>query len=160
MDARRVTSRLLLAVLLLGLAMAWYTAPLFAEESAREDAVAAEADRKSESGGEIIVYYFHGTRRCKTCKTIEAYAKEAIEDRYSEDVKAGRLEWKVVNMEEPGNEHFAEDFSLVSSSVVIVELEDSRVARHQVLQEVWTLVRDKPRFMEYVQRSVGEFLQS
>ena len=25
---------------------------------------------------QIVVYYFHGARRCKTCLTIEAYAEE------------------------------------------------------------------------------------
>ena len=137
-----------------------FGAPLFGGVSARYDAVAAGAEEKDESGAEIIVYYFHGTTRCKTCRTIEAYAQEAIEGGYRADLESGRLAWKVVNMEAEGNEHFAEDFGLVSSSVVVVELKGDQVARHQVLQEVWTLVRDKPRFIEYVQRSIGDYLKS
>ena len=92
--------------------------------------------------------------------SIEAYAKEAMEGKYSEQLKAGQLEWNVVNTDEPENEHFVEDFGLVSSSLVVVEVDDDRVVRHQVLQDAWTLVRDKPRFIEYVQRSVGEYLKS
>ena len=59
----------------------------------------------------------------------------------------------------PGNEHFVEDFSLVSSSLVAVEVEGDKVTRYQVLQDAWTLVRDKPRFIVYVQRAVGEYLK-
>ena len=52
-----------------------------------------------------------------------------------------------------------EDFGLVSSSLVLVEVDNGEVVRHQVLQDVWTLIRDKPRFIEYVQGSVAEFLE-
>ena len=139
---------------------AWYTAPLCANEPARADASATAADSKSDARDGIIVYYFHGTRRCNTCRTIEAYAKAAVEGKYGEQLKSGQLKWKVVNTDEPDNEHFVEDFGLVSSSLVVVELHDDQVTRHNVLQDAWVLVRDKPRFIEYVQGAIGEFLKS
>ena len=150
----------ILVALLLGIAALWYPAPLCANEPARADASAIGADIKGDAGDGIIVYYFHGTRRCNTCRTIEAYAKEAVEGKYGEQLKSRQLDWKVVNTDEPENEHFVEDFGLVSSSVVVVELHDDQVTRHNVLQDAWTLVRDKPRFIEYVQRAVGEYLKS
>jgi hypothetical protein len=152
---------LLFAPLLVLVATAWYAAPPFADEPlTKEDAVATAADSKSDARNGIIIYYFHGTRRCKTCRAIEAYAKEAVEGKYGEQLESGQLKWKVVNIDEPKNEHFAEEFGLVSSSLVVVEVDGDQVTRHQVLQEAWTLVRDKPRFIEYVQRSVGEYLKS
>lgn len=161
MDARRVTSRMLMAAILLSMATTWCAAPHSADEPATEgDAAATAADSESEARSEIIVYYFHGTRRCRTCRTIEAYAKEAIEGRYSAQIKSGELKWKVINVDEPDNGHFVEDFGLVSSSLVVVKLDGGRVTRHQILQDAWTLVRDKPRFVEYVQRSVAEYLKS
>jgi hypothetical protein len=152
---------LLFAALLLWVASAWHAAPLFAEEPAtKEDAAPTAVDSKSDAQDGIVVYYFHGTRRCKTCRSIEAYAKEAVETKYRDQLESGQVKWKVVNIDEPKNEHFAEEFGLVSSSIVLVELVGGQVNRHQVLQEAWTLVRDKPRFIEYVQRSVGEYLES
>ncbi len=161
MDARRVTGRMLMAAILLSVATTGQAAPHSAGEPAtKEDAAATAADGKSDARTGIIVYYFHGTRRCRTCRTIEAYAKEAVEGRYGAQIESGELEWKVVNVDEPDNGHFVEDFGLVSSSLVVVKLDDGRVTRHQILQDAWTLVRDKPRFIEYVQRSVGEYLKS
>ncbi len=125
----------------------------------REDAAAKATNGKKDSQAEIIVYYFHGTRRCKTCRTIEAYSKEAVESGYGKQLKSGHLYWKVVNIDEPDNEHFAEDFGLVSSSLVVVKADGDKVTKYQVLQDVWTLVGDKPRFIQYVQRSVGEYLK-
>jgi hypothetical protein len=161
MNARRVMSALLSPALLLAVASVWTAAPLSGNEPVkRGEASTAAADSRSDARNGIIVYYFHGSWRCNTCRTIEAYAKEAVEGKYGEQLRSGRLEWKVVNTDEPENEHFVEDFGLVSSSLVVVERHDDRTIRHTVLQDAWTLVRDKPRFIEYVQRSVGEYLKS
>ena len=106
-----------------------------------------------------VLYYFHGTRRCNTCRTIEAYAQEVVEDQFKDALQSGTLSWTVLNTDEPENAHFVKQFGLVSSSLVLVEVAGGEVVRHQVLQDAWTLVRDKPRFIEYVQGAVGEFLE-
>ena len=108
---------------------------------------------------EVVLYYFHGTRRCNTCRTIESYAQEAVEGNFKDALEAGTLNWTVLNTDESENAHFVKDFALVSSSLVLVEVDGGEVVRHQVLQEAWTLVRDKPGFIEYVQKSVGEYLE-
>lgn len=117
----------------------------------------AEAD--AEADAEVVLYYFHGTRRCNTCRTIESYAQEAVEGKFKDALQAGTLNWTVLNTDESDNAHFVKDFSLVSSSLVLVEVDGGEVVRHQVLQDAWTLVRDKPRFIEYIQGSVGEYLE-
>ncbi len=108
---------------------------------------------------EVVLYYFHGARRCNTCRTIESYAQEAVEGKFKDALGAGTLSWTVLNTDEPEHSHFVKDFGLVSSSLVLVALDGGEVVRHEVLQEAWTLVRDKPRFIEYVQVSVGKFLE-
>ena len=108
---------------------------------------------------EVVLYYFHGTRRCNTCRTIESYAREAIEGEFKDALDAGTLNWTVLNTDESENAHFVKDFGLVSSSLVLVAVDGGEVLRHEVLQDAWSLVRDKPRFIQYIQRSVHEFLK-
>lgn len=108
---------------------------------------------------EVVLYYFHGTHRCKTCLTIESYSQQAVQRKFKDALEAGTLSWTVLNTDEPENAHFVKDFGLVSSSLVLVEVDRGKVVRHKVLQDAWTLVRDKPRFVEYVQGSVAEFLE-
>ena len=122
-------------------------------------AVGGAAVVPADTDSEVVLYYFHGARRCNTCQTIESYAHEALEGKFKDALEAGTLNWTVLNTDESENAHFVKDFSLVSSSLVLVEVADEEVVRHQVLQEAWTLVRDKPRFIEYIQGSVGEFLE-
>jgi hypothetical protein len=109
---------------------------------------------------QIVVYYFHGDKRCKTCLAIEANAEAAVSSRFAEQLKSGELAWRTVNYDEPENEHFIKDFGLVSSSLVLVEMIGGKPAGHEVLQKAWTLARDKPGFEHYVQQSVLQYLGS
>ena len=83
---------------------------------------------------------------------------EAIELAYNAELTAGTLEWLPVNIEEPGNEHFEQDFELTSQSLVLVEMDGARVARWKLLPKVWDLVDDPPGFQKYVVAAVAQFL--
>jgi len=122
---------------------------------------ATAAPAKSEHGvsdRSVVAYYFHGNFRCPTCRKIEALSREAVESGFPEDLKAGRLEWRVINVEEPGNEHFVKDYQLFSKALVLVAKEGSKQTRWKNLQEVWTLVGDKEGFITYVQAEIRAYL--
>jgi hypothetical protein len=106
----------------------------------------------------ILVYYFHATTRCATCKTIEAYAHETVASRFAADLEARRLAWRTVNVEEPPNQHFIDDFQLYTRSVVVVDGKNPK--RFKVLDRVWQLVRDKAAFQGYVEQEIRAFPRS
>ena len=108
---------------------------------------------------EVVAYYFHGNLRCRTCRAIEAYSEEAIRSEFADELASGRLAWRVVNIDEPENEHFVKDFELVTKSLVLTEYEDGEVIRWANLKQVWQLVRDKEQFFDYVHSSTRQFLQ-
>jgi len=62
----------------------------------------------------VVVYYLHSNTRCPTCQTIEAYAKEAVETGFAEELKNGKIQWRIINYESPGNEHYATDYQIVA----------------------------------------------
>ena len=103
----------------------------------------------------IRVYYFHGSTRCATCKTIEAYARETVASAFAPEVKAGSLEWKTVDVDEPASQHFVRDFKLYTRSVVVVDAKDPK--RFKVLDRVWQLVGDKAAFQKYVEQEIRAF---
>ncbi len=104
---------------------------------------------------DTVVYYFHGTSRCHTCRTIEAYADEAVKGAFTADLESGRLAWQPTNVDEPANEHFVKDFQLYTRSLVLVD--GSNPKRFKNLERVWQLVGDKPAFLKYVQDEVRAF---
>ena len=110
------------------------------------------------SATQARVYYFHGTSRCNTCRTIEAYTRETVTSVFASDLEARRLEWQAVNVDEPANRHFVQDFQLYTRSVVVVDAQDPK--RFKVLERVWELVHDKPAFQKYVEQEIRAFRRS
>lgn len=105
----------------------------------------------------VIAYYFYGDKRCVTCRTIEAYAAEAITAGFAGRIDSGDMVWQAVNVDTPGNEHFVEDYMLALKTVVLVEVVDGEETKWEQLNKVWELVDDKEAFVEYVQESTAEF---
>ena len=101
----------------------------------------AEEPRRAPIADGVVAFYFHGNVRCATCKKIEAYADEAVQQGFAEALEDGALTWRVVNIDEPENKHFVQDFQLVTRSVVLAEYRDGKVVRWENLDKVWQLVR-------------------
>ena len=110
------------------------------------------------ASAEILVYYFHATTRCATCRAIEAYAHETLASRFAADLEARRLQWRAVNVDESANRHFIQDYRLYTRSVVVVDAKDPK--RFKVLDRVWQLVRDKAAFQSYVEQEIRAFPRS
>ena len=104
---------------------------------------------------QTVVYYFHGTNRCQTCRTIEAYADEAVKAAFGPELASGQLLWQPLNVDESANEHFTKDYQLYTRSLVVVD--GSNPKRFKNLDKVWQLVGDKPAFMRYVQDEIRAF---
>ncbi len=108
----------------------------------------------------VTAYYFHTTNRCASCRAIEAYSKEAIETAFADELKDGRLVWKLVNVEQKGNEHFVKDYQLYTKALVLVDETRGRAPRWRNLEKVWQLLRDKEAFLRYVRTETRAFLDA
>lgn len=107
----------------------------------------------------IVAFYFHGQKRCNTCRAIQAQSREAVETGFPEALMSGLLEFREVNTGEAGNSHFVRDFELTGSSLVLAEFRDGRQVRFKNLQKVWDLHADKPAFLAYVQAEIRPWLE-
>ncbi|RPJ87468.1 MAG: hypothetical protein EHM18_00975 [Acidobacteria bacterium] len=121
---------------------------------------AAQTQQAPAADSRVIAYYFHGTTRCNTCRTIEAYALEAVQRGFGDALKAGKIEWRPLNVEEPANRHFIKDYQLYTRSVVLASYQGDKQLRWKNLDKVWELVGDKGQFTRYVQGEVKTFLES
>ena len=126
-----------------------------AADETRED---LNGDGPTEAGEKATVYYFHGTVRCMTCNLIEAQTRQAVAEGFAEAIESGRLELKALNVDEPDNEHFVEDYGLVTKSVVLVERRAGQADRWKNLDRVWELVHNEEAFVGYVKEELTAFL--
>lgn len=119
----------------------------------------AAQDSESSPAKYLIVYYFHGNFRCTSCLRIEQYTKEVTEQYFQEELQSGRVIFKAINVEEPGNEHFIKDYQLYTRSVVLSIIEKDKEAQYKNLTKVWNYLRNKQKFYDYVKDEINKYLE-
>ncbi len=107
----------------------------------------------------VTAYYFHGSFRCHTCAKMEKYSREAIETNFKDTLQSGRLEFKAVNVEDRGNEHFVDDYKLYTKSLVLSLVKDGKEVKHRNLDKIWQLAGNKQKFIDYVRGEISLFLK-
>ena len=105
-----------------------------------------------------VVYYFYTNTRCSSCKTIEAYTREAVETKLAAGYKDWKIEFKGVNVEDEPNKHFVQDYWLNSKSVVVQKFYGDKPLKWAKLEKVWQLLGDKFVFMNYVANETQKLL--
>jgi len=103
-------------------------------------------------------YYFHATIRCHGCLWIEAHADSTIRTAFAQPLKEGRLEWHVLNFEEPQNQALAQEFRIEGSTLVIAQLVDGEVVRSEQVDQTWYLVGKPAEFFALVRGRVAAYL--
>lgn len=101
----------------------------------------------------LVAFYFHGTKRCTACNSIEQLTREALKP----ETDAGKVDIRSVNVDEAPNAHYAEDFQLTMRTVVLAEEAGGKVVRWKRLDECWDRFADPPDFLAYIQRSLAAF---
>lgn len=71
--------------------------------------------------GDVEVYYFHMITRCVTCRTVEAEARKNIEMLYADQVKAGKISFTALNLEEASGKSMGEKLGVNSQTLLIVK---------------------------------------
>ena len=117
-----------------------------------------DTELKSDADVEVI-YYFMTTQRCQNCMKIESYTKEAVQEHFSEKLNNETMILKMVNVDEPQNRHFIQDYQLYTKSVVLVRYRDGKQVEWKNLDQVWNFLGDETAFKEYVVSEVNAFVK-
>lgn len=97
--------------------------------------------------------------RCPTCYKLEQYSKEAIEANFKDALASGTLEFKVVNIDDKGNDHYATDYQLYTKSLILSLVKDGKQTKWINLDKIWEYVGNKQRFIDYVKSGVTDLLK-
>lgn len=70
---------------------------------------------ENEALNAVEVFYFHLTRRCATCKTVEAESRKAVNELYGDEVS-----FTSYNLEEASGEQKADKLGVSGQTLLIV----------------------------------------
>lgn len=117
-------------------------------------------DCEAEAADHVVVWYFHGTKRCAKCNAIESLSQETLDQRFADQVESGTVRWRTANMDDAWNADAVRRYGLVRSSLVLVDHRDGAERDHTVLNRVWDFTDRPGLFHEYVASEVEFVLES
>lgn len=121
--------------------------------------VKAKAGKTAEAKT-AVVYYFYNNTRCSSCKTLEAYTREAVAAKLAAGYNGWKIEFRGLNVDEEPNEHFVQDYWLNSKSVVVQKFSGEKALKWAKLDKVWQLLGDKDAFINYVADETHKLLDA
>ena len=114
----------------------------------------------AEDAPSVEVYYFHTSMRCSSCHKIQQFTEEALQEGFPEELASGKLKYQVINIEEPGNEHYAEDYGLYTKSVVLSLKKEGKEVKFKNLDKIWQLLNNRNKFVSYVKSETKTFVEN
>jgi hypothetical protein len=102
------------------------------------------------TASKVEVFLFHATQRCPTCIRIGQLANATVEERFSEQLRAGRIEFREINIDFPENKELAEKFQAGGSALFINAI---RNGQDNIKEDtmVWQLAGgDATKFKNYL----------
>jgi thiol-disulfide isomerase/thioredoxin len=106
----------------------------------------------------IVVMYFHRTQRCPTCMRMEAYARQALQEAFPEQLQAGQIAFYSIDFQDPQNARLTKAYQVSAPSLIVVRVVNHKGVEFKNLQEIWLKVRDQKEYFQYVQKEVGGYL--
>lgn len=68
----------------------------------------------------VDVYYFHFSRRCTTCLTVEKVAKESVEALFPDKVKSGAITFRSINLDEDQGEVIGKKCNIEGQTLIVI----------------------------------------
>jgi thiol-disulfide isomerase/thioredoxin len=103
--------------------------------------------------------YFHRTERCPTCKMMGSYSEEAVKKGFPDQLKQGTVEFKFIDYEKKENAALAKAYKVKGPALIVARIEANKVKQYKDLKEIWSKVREKPKFVAYVQENVNSYIE-
>lgn len=115
------------------------------------------ATAKVETADKLEVYYFHRTARCYSCNTMGELVTNLINERYGQQVKEGKIDFKQLNVELPENKEIAKKFQATGSSLFINRIMNGKDKIEQDA-DVWRYLSSAENFNEYLGKKIDSYL--
>lgn len=135
------------------------TAPTKPAAAGQSKTVAPDTTVKQEAR-QLVVYYFMTTYRCRSCTFIEGTTRKAIDESFADELKSGRIIFQMLNIDEPQNKHFIDEYGLFTKSVVLSDLNGGKQTKWKNLDQVWNMIGQEDPFKAYIAKEVRAYLGS
>lgn len=117
-----------------------------------------ELGQPGDPNEQLVVYYFHRTKRCDTCQRLEEYTKQVLDNWFADQQQSRQIVWHRANIESPDNSHFREQYELTANAVVLSKTEAGQEVEYENLDQIWNKVGNQSEFFQYIRQNIESLL--
>jgi hypothetical protein len=107
-----------------------------------------------------VRYFYSDSYRCTSCRKIEAYTKKAIMENFADELKSGKMEFSLVDIDTQENKPLIGKYKLFTKSVIVSEYSSGKEVKWRNLDKVWTLLNSEEAFVSYIVKEVKGYLHN
>ena len=108
----------------------------------------------------IEVLYFHGKQRCITCNAIEKLTKEVIDKDFAQQLKDGKIIFKVIDISTKEGEKIADKYEVTWSSLYINKWKNGKEAKNNMTDFGFSYAKGSPDvFKAGIKKKIDELLK-
>lgn len=108
----------------------------------------------------VEVLYFHGKQRCITCNAIEKLTKEVIEKDFAQQLKDGRIIFKVIDISTPQGEKIADKYEVTWSSLYINKWKNGKETKNNMTDFGFSYAKNSPEvFKSGIKKKITELIK-
>ncbi len=98
----------------------------------------------------VQVFLFHTTQRCSTCIAIGKLAGETVNERFQDELKSGKIEFREINIDLAENKELAKKFQ-ASGSIFFINNIYNETDHIKSDSKVWRLTSSPDAFKDYLE---------
>lgn len=107
----------------------------------------------------IEVIDFHSTNRCMTCKAIEANTRYTLDTYFANELKSGKIVFKIVNVDKKENEKFAEKFEATGTALFLNVVKDGKEKQVDLTNFAFMKGNDQKAFSDELKQTIANQLK-
>lgn len=108
---------------------------------------------------QVVVFYFHRTERCPTCKRVGGLAEEAVTQTFPQELKSRRVEFWMVDFQDKRNTELAKSYRIQGPTLVLANVFDRQVKEWTPMPKIWQLVGKSDEMQRYIDEGINHYLQ-
>jgi hypothetical protein len=105
----------------------------------------------------VVAMYFHRTQRCPTCLKMGSYAEEAVAEGFTQEIKAGKVAFHYIDFQNEKNAAYTNAYKIVGPTLIVAKISGDKVVEYKNLTDIWTKVRAKAAFLDYVRGNIKDY---
>ena len=108
----------------------------------------------------VEIVYFHGKQRCITCRAIEKYAKEVVEQDFAKELKQDKVRFKVIDISTPEGETIADKYEVSWSAIFINKISNGKETKNNMTDFGFSYAKNSPQtFKKGIKEKIEELLK-